>query len=210
MEECPGKERRKAKVLRPKLLWPWLMIEWRGYKASICRGGRQRSLGVKGEETRGFSSHKLRKKMSPELVWPVMLSVKRGQDGRTLLGLLLVASSTLLRGFHGNSCDHCKGLALQCLQMALENFLLFLHPNCPLYLPSHQGYGIGRSLRGGSKKACSSTQGPTHQPSHSPRMPPAPPEPLTIKAFTQENLTSWRTVAFQPGVNLGEEFDKIE
>lgn len=178
MEECLGKERsRKAKFLRTKLLWPWLMIAWRGYKASICKGGRQRSLGVKGEETRGFRSHKLRKKMSPGLVWPVMLSVKRGQDGRTLLWLLLVAFSTILRGLHGNSCDHCKGLVLQCLQMALENFLLFLNPNCPLHLPSHQGCGTDKSLRGGSKKACSSTQGPTHQPSHSPRMPPALPEP---------------------------------
>lgn len=83
----------------------------------------------------------------------VMLSVKRSQDGRTFLGLLLVACSTLLRGFHGNSCDPCKGLALQCLQVALENFLLFLHPPCLLHFPSHQVYGIGRSLRCGSKRA---------------------------------------------------------
>ena len=46
------------------------------------------------------------------------------------------------RGFHSNSCDHSKRLALQCLHMAPGMFVLPLHPHYPLYLPPLRVYGI--------------------------------------------------------------------
>lgn len=61
---------------------------------------------------------------------------ERSKNRRTLLGLLLVTFSSLLGGFHGNSCDHCRGPALHCLHRAPEMSLLPLASPLPSAPPT--------------------------------------------------------------------------